>query len=158
MVLYLLAQGVEHGPCALLFTVSEEVGLKGRPRWTPVGWRGLRPIEHGWVPLRPGHCRFGRGPAGDPVRTLERRAAAGTEGWHIALTGGTGRPLGDDIHRGRLNAVQTLASFLQDRAADWEVAGDSPAARPTTPFPPRPRRCWSLPAGQEGLCRTGWPP
>ena len=151
VVLYLLAQGVEHGPLRLLFTVSEEVGLKGAAQVDPSWLAGAYGL------LNTDGFHFGRAIAGSAggrretyVRTLERRAAAGTEGWHIALTGGTGGHSGDDIHRGRLNAVQTLASFLQDRAADWEVAEFSGGSAHNA-IPASAQAVLVLPAGQEGL-------
>ena len=87
VVLFLLAQGVEHGPLRLLFTVSEERGLRGAarvdPAWLSGAWGLLNtdgfPTWAGRWPVPPaaggrpmsarwnGSLRRVRRPSGSPL-------------------------------------------------------------------------------------------
>ena len=119
VVLFLLAQGVEHGPLRLLFTVSEERGLRGAARVDPAWLSGA------WGLLNTDGFHLGRAVAGSSggrretyVRPVEWVPPAGEEAFRLSITGGTGGHSGDDIHRGRLNAVQELAGFLLELGSE----------------------------------------
>ncbi|MBU5436080.1 M20/M25/M40 family metallo-hydrolase [Pseudoflavonifractor sp. MSJ-37] len=113
VVLALLERGAVHGPLRILFTTGEEVGLKGAHQVDPAWLSGA------WGLLNTDGFHLGRAIVGSAggrretyARPLERVPARGTMGWRISITGGTGGHSGDDIHKGRLNAVRALAGFL----------------------------------------------
>lgn len=112
-VLWLLGQGVPHGPLRLLFTVAEEVGLEGAKRVDPAWLAGAKYL------INTDGFHLGRmvvSSAGGRRETFSRPlsllpAPAG-EGYALTLSGCAGGHSGDDIHRGRCNSVQALARFL----------------------------------------------
>ena len=122
VVLYLLKEGVPHGPLRLLFTVSEEVGLQGAAQVDPKWLEGAAYL------LNTDGFHLGlavTGSAGGRRETYTRPLAwcapQGTEGFRITLTGGLGGHSGDDIHRGRLNAVVALAQLLEKLSTQFSL-------------------------------------
>ena len=107
-----------HGPLRVLFTISEEIGLKGAgeipPRWL-AGASYLINTDgfHADTELIgcKGGCRetFSRKMCTEPV-------IPSYTAFHIGLSGFTGGHSGDDIDKGLCNAVQALACILS--AAD----------------------------------------
>ena len=116
VVLWLLKKGIPHGPLRLLFTVAEEVGLAGAAKVSPA-W-----LEGAWGLLNTDGFHYGRAIAGSAggrretyQRTVETLPCSGGQSVKLEISGGTGGHSGDDIHRGRLNAIQALAGFLNGR-------------------------------------------
>ena len=112
-VLWLLGQGLSHGPLRLIFTVAEEVGLQGAGKLNPA-W-----LEGGRYLLNTDGFRLGRlvvssagGRRETYLRPLETRPPQLEECYTISLTGGTGGHSGEDIHLGRANAVALMAGLL----------------------------------------------
>ena len=152
VVLYLLERGVPHGPLRLLFTVSEEVGLKGAAQVDPVWLAGAEFL------LNTDGFHLGlavTGSAGGRRETYARpltwEATRGTEGFKVTLTGGLGGHSGDDIHRGRLNALRALAELLEELPA--EVADFSGGVTHNV-IPGEAQAVVVLPAGQEKALRA----
>lgn len=151
VVLYLLEQGVPHGPLRLLFTVSEEVGLQGAAQVDPKWLEGAAYL------LNTDGFHLGlavTGSAGGRRETYTRPlvwcAPHGTEGFCITLTGGLGGHSGDDIHRGRLNAVVALAQLLEDLSAQFPLeAADFTGGSGHNAIPGSAQATVVLPAGQE---------
>ena len=121
-VLWLLGRGLSHGPLRLLFTAAEEVGLEGAKQVDPSWLAGADFL------LNTDGFHLGRaivGSAGGRRETYRLPLAAcpapAGDAWRIALSGGAGGHSGDDIHRGRANALRLLAGFLLARP-DWAVA------------------------------------
>lgn len=113
-VLWLLGRNVAHGPLRLLFTVAEEVGLEGAKAVDPAWLAGADYL------LNTDGFRLGRAIVGSAggrretySRPLETCPAPAGAAWRVSLAGGAGGHSGDDIHRGRANAIQRLAGFLQ---------------------------------------------
>ena len=117
-VLWLLGQPVDHGPLRVLFTVAEEVGLEGARR-----------MDSGWLAgaaglLNTDGFKLGRaivGSAGGRRETYERPletvpAPAGAA-VRLEISGGAGGHSGDDIHRGRGNALVLLGELLAELRA-----------------------------------------
>ena len=133
-VLWLLRQGIPHGPLRLLFTTREEQALGGAkgmdPRWLD-GVRYLVNIDG----FR--GDRIVIGSAGG-CRQLWRRAIRTLPNdrpvWRVSLTGFPGGHSGEDIGKGRVNPLRLLARLLGE--ADVEIAslsgGTSLNAIPST--------------------------
>lgn len=114
-VLWLLEQEIVHGPLRLLFTVREEIGL-----------RGARQVDPAWLAdayglLNTDGFHLGRavvsssgGRRATYIHPLLTLPPSGQEAFRLTITGGSGGHSGDDIHRGRMNAVQELAGFLTE--------------------------------------------
>ena len=124
-VLWLLGQGLAHGPLRLLFTVAEEVGLQGASKVDPTWLEGARYL------LNTDGFRLGRlvvssagGRRETYTRPLETCPPQREEACRIDITGGTGGHSGEDIHRGRANGVALMAQLLARLAdeTDWELA------------------------------------
>lgn len=125
-LLWLLGQGVPHGPLRLLFTTAEEVGLAGAKRVDPSWLAGAAGL------LNTDGFHLGRlvvGSAGGRRETfrhpLETRAARAGEGYTLTLSGFAGGHSGDDIHKGRCNALQTLATFLLELDLPYAIGNFS---------------------------------
>lgn len=122
--LWLLGRGLDHGPLRLLFTVAEEVGLEGARRMDP------RWLEGAAALLNTDGFKLGRtivGSAGGRRETYERplETVPAPEGAAVRLeiAGGAGGHSGDDIHRGRGNALVLLGELLAElRAALPDLA------------------------------------
>lgn len=150
VVLYLLKEGGPHGPLRLLFTVSEEVGLQGAAQVDPK-W-----LEGAVYLLNTDGFHLGlavTGSAGGRRETythpLAWCAPQGTEGFRITLTGGLGGHSGDDIHRGRLNAVVALAQLLEDLSAQFPLeAANFTGGSGHNAIPGSAQATVVLPAGQ----------
>lgn len=116
-VLWLLRKGIPHGPLRLLFTVAEEVGLAGAAKVSPTWLQGA------WGLLNTDGFHYGRAIAGSAGGRRETYRRALTvqpcpSDWQavaLEISGGAGGHSGDDIHRGRLNAIRGLARFLRDQ-------------------------------------------
>lgn len=152
VVLYLLEQGVPHGPLRLLFTVSEEVGLKGASQVDPAWLAGAEYL------LNTDGFHLGlavTGSAGGRRETYTRplawEAPRGTEAFEVKLSGGLGGHSGDDIHRGRMNALRALAELLDELPA--EVADFSGGVTHNV-IPGEARAVVVLPAGEEKTLRA----
>ena len=109
-----------HGPLRVLFTISEEVGLKGAgeipPRWLAgasylINTDGFD-ADTELIGCK-GGCRetFFRKMCTEPVKPSYTA-------FHIGLSGFTGGHSGDDIDKGLCNAVQALALLLSVAATD----------------------------------------
>ena len=118
-------EDLRHGPLGLLFTVEEEIGLKGAQALDPELAQGdlllnLDSIAETELVVS---CA---GAAGVKM-ALEVHREAPTEGdagaWRLSLSGLTGGHSGGDIHRGRANALKLLAELVT------EVLEDDPEAR-----------------------------
>ena len=116
--LWVVQQGVSHGPLRFLFTVGEEMGLEGAKVVDPAWLAGAA-----WL-LNTDGFHLGRAIVGSAggrrecwTRALDTCPAPGGEAWRISLTGGTGGHSGDDIHLGRINPIKVLAAYLKDRPA-----------------------------------------
>lgn len=151
VVLYLLEKGVPHGPLRLLFTVSEEVGLKGASQVDPAWLAGAEYL------LNTDGFHLGlavTGSAGGRRETyalpLAWEAPRGTKAFEVKLSGGLGGHSGDDIHRGRMNALRALAELLEELPA--EVADFSGGVTHNV-IPGEARAVVVLPAGEE---KTLW--
>ena len=114
--LWVLKQGVSHGPLRLLFTVREEVGLEGAKEVSPDWLAGASAL------LNTDGFHLGRAIVGSAggrreewQKHLEWAPAPAGQGWRISLTGGTGGHSGDDIHLGRANPIVLLAQWLAER-------------------------------------------
>src|SRR5579872_5270911 len=111
----LTTPGLRHGPLELLFTVEEEIGLKGALALDPelveartvvnldtespdeliIGSAGARSLE-----------------VSVPLRFVE--AAAGSTAYEVAVAGLRGGHSGVQIHEGQANAIKLLAGLLGD--------------------------------------------
>ncbi|MBM6938027.1 M20/M25/M40 family metallo-hydrolase [Pseudoflavonifractor phocaeensis] len=153
-VLWLLQKGVPHGPLRLLFTTAEEVGLVGAaqvpPRW----------LEGAWGLLNTDGFHYGRAIAGSAGgrresyrRTMEETDCPAGTALAVEISGGTGGHSGDDIHRGRINAIQALAGFLRD--AGCAVAEFSGGTAHNA-IPGRAEAVVVLPDGRADWFRRRW--
>ena len=124
-VLWLLGQGLAHGPLRLIFTVAEEVGLQGAAKVDPAWLAGGRYL------LNTDGFHLGRlvvssagGRRETYTRPLETCPPQLGEAYALSVTGGTGGHSGEDIHRGRANAVALLAGLLArlGEKTDYELA------------------------------------
>lgn len=113
-VLWLLGCGITHGPLRLLFTVAEEVGLEGARRMSGT-W-----LEDASLLLNTDGFKLGRaivGSAGGRRETYERHLetipALDGVPLRLELSGASGGHSGDDIHKGRANALILLGRFLR---------------------------------------------
>ena len=113
-VLWLLEQGVPHGPLRLLFTVAEEEGLAGAAQVDPA-W-----LSDAAYLLNTDGFHLGMAVAGSAggrretyARPLELCAPRGEEAFLLSIRGGKGGHSGDDIHRGRMNAARELGAALR---------------------------------------------
>ena len=116
--LWVVQQGVSHGPLRFLFTVGEEMGLEGAKVVDPAWLAGAA-----WL-LNTDGFHLGRAIVGSAggrrecwTRALDTCPTPEGEAWKISLTGGTGGHSGDDIHLGRINPIKVLAAYLKDRPA-----------------------------------------
>lgn len=119
--LWLLGQGVPHGPIRLLFTVAEEVGLQGAKRVDSSWLAGVRYLLNtdgfmlgkAIISSAGGYReRFTR-----PLETIQRKNNAL---FSLKLTGFPGGHSGYDIHRSRSNPIRLAAQFLS-ALADCEL-------------------------------------
>ncbi|MBN1337687.1 MAG: aminoacyl-histidine dipeptidase [Bacteroidales bacterium] len=107
------AKDIPHGPVECLFTVDEETGLTGAFGLKP-GWL------KGTILLNldsedEGELFIGCAGGVDTVGEISYEPEKAPEGWEwlrISITGLTGGHSGDDIHKGRANAVKLLNRFL----------------------------------------------
>lgn len=114
--LWITARGIRHGPLRFLFTVSEEVGLAGAQQVNPDWLKGARYL------LNTDGFHLGQaivGSAGGCRATYTRNVEtvpAPKEGQAVRVTvsGGLGGHSGDDIHKGRSNAIALLFGLLED--------------------------------------------
>ena len=113
VVLWLLDQDLSHGPLRLICTAAEEVGLQGASKVDPAWLAGARYL------LNTDGFKLGRlvvssagGRRETYTRPLERTVPRYSRAVSVALTGGTGGHSGEDIHRGRANALAELAKLL----------------------------------------------
>lgn len=118
--LWVLAQGVRHGPIRLLFTVAEEVGLQGAARMDPHWLDGASCL------LNTDGFKLGRlvvssagGRRETYTKPLELTPTQNQTAWAVTIEGGTGGHSGEDIHRGRANAVKLMAELLSGL---WETS------------------------------------
>ena len=121
--LWVVQQGISHGPLRFLFTVAEEMGLEGAKAVDPTWLAGADYL------LNTDGFHLGKAIVGSAggrrecwKRTLDACPAPAGAAWRISLTGGAGGHSGDDIHLGRVNPIQVLAAYLKDRTA-LAVAG-----------------------------------
>lgn len=123
-VLWLLGRGVEHGPLRLLFTVQEEVGLRGAAALDPAWLRGADYL------INTDGFHLGRAVVSSAggrretfSRPLETAAPALPAPFRVELSLFTGGHSGDDIHRGRGNPIKLLTAFLTELDFAYELAG-----------------------------------
>lgn len=120
--LYLLDHEFAHGPIRLLLTVAEEVGLQGASAMDPNWLEGARYL------INTDGFKLGRavissagGTREEFFREIRRQPAGLTHGWRLEISGGMGGHSGDDINRGRANAICLLVQFLEELGA-FELA------------------------------------
>lgn len=124
-VLWLMEQGLPHGPIRLLFTVAEEVGLHGASKTDPAWLAGARYLINtdgfnlGRVVVSSAGGR--RENFTKKLRTVPRQ---GDCAFRIRLSGFRGGHSGFDIHKGRANPLKLLALFLGElrEEMDYELA------------------------------------
>lgn len=113
---------IPHGPIECLFTVDEESGLTGA--------FGLKP---GWLKGKillnldsedDGQLFIGCAGGVDTVGEIANHPEPAPEGWKwmkINVSGLTGGHSGDDIHKGRANAVKLLVRFLWNASRRFNI-------------------------------------
>lgn len=117
VILTLLSRNdFSHGPLRVLFTVSEEVGLKGAMQ-VPESWLQNASYLINTDGFHSGTaltgCKSGRRETF--VRRIHTEPVLGTlTAFRIRLDGFLGGHSGDDIGRGRCNTIQTLAVILRE--------------------------------------------
>lgn len=109
----LAAEDIEHGPLESLFTVDEETGLTGAFGLKPDQLKGrillnLDSEDEGEIFIG---CAGGKDTVGKFDLATER-VPAGYKAFRIEVKGLTGGHSGDDIHKGRGNAVKILNRLL----------------------------------------------
>lgn len=153
-VLFLLEKKVPHGPLRLLFTVSEEVGLKGAAQVDPAWLAGAECL------LNTDGFHLGLAVTGSAggrretyVRPVDWEAARGNKAFEVLLSGGLGGHSGDDIHRRRLNALWAMSALLEDRLFPWAEVADFSGGTGHNVIPGGARIVVVLPAGKEAELR-----
>ena len=122
MILHILQGGYEHGPLRAIFTSDEEFGMTGVKALDPACFRDAR-----WLINLDAERvdEFTTGCAGalrlELERPLTRVAPCGTQAVKISVLGGRGGHSGQEIHRGRLNALVAL-SFILSIAREEGIA------------------------------------
>lgn len=113
VVLWLMGQGIPHGPVRLLFTVAEEVGLQGAKRVDPAWLSGARYLINtdGFM-LGKAIVSSAGGYRERFTRSLETAPRKNDVLFSLELTGFPGGHSGYDIHRGRTNPIRLMAQFL----------------------------------------------
>lgn len=123
-LLWLLGRKIAHGPLRIIFTVAEEVGLRGAGALSPAWLQGADYL------INTDGFRLGRlvlGSAGGRRETFTRpleRVPAGEMGLalELALSGFTGGHSGNDIGRGGGNPIKELTRFLLGLEFPWSLA------------------------------------
>lgn len=113
----LSSTNIKHGPIECLFTVDEETGLTGAKALQP-GFFSAKVLIN-LDSEDEGQLFIGCAGGIDTVATLKYKAIPVPEGFlplRIALTGLLGGHSGDDINKGRGNAVKILNRFL------WQIS------------------------------------
>ena len=102
-----------HGPLELLFTVAEEVGLKGAQQLDPSLVRGrlLLNLDSELEGVITIGCAGSR--SVQIVMPCRRGAVPDLPAFRITASGGRGGHSGVDIHLGRANALRVLVDLLQ---------------------------------------------
>ncbi len=114
VVLWLLEQGVPHGPLRLIFTVSEETGLSGAAQVDPAWLSGADfLLNTDGFHLGVAVASSSGGRRETYARPLETCSPRGQEAFVLSILGGLGGHSGDDIHRGRMNAARELGALLR---------------------------------------------
>jgi dipeptidase D len=118
----LAAHDIPHGPIECLFTVDEETGLTGA--------FGLKPDQlHGRILLNldsedEGEIFIGCAGGKDTIARFDLETETAPDGhiaYSVSVRGLTGGHSGDDIHKGRGNAVKILNRILWHGAAHYEM-------------------------------------
>lgn len=125
VVLWLLNQNLPHGPLRLLFTVAEEVGLRGAGALDPAWLQGAKYL------LNTDGFHLGRmvvssagGRRETFRRTLDTTPTVGRYAYEISFSGYPGGHSGDDIDKNRPNPIKLLVEFLTELGTetDYELA------------------------------------
>ena len=120
------SKSLKHGPLAALFTVEEEIGLKGAAHVDPSFLDGSILINLDADAID--ELTIGCAGALDIRASMELRTQICPADWksvEVKLTGLQGGHSGADIHRGRANALRLLARMLA-RLGDqieWRLSG-----------------------------------
>ena len=113
----LSSDAIRHGPLECLFTVDEETGLTGAKALQPGFFKGKTLIN--LDSEDEGQLFIGCAGGIDTVATIKYKPVAAPDDFlplKISVTGLLGGHSGDDIDKGRGNAVKILARFL------WQIA------------------------------------
>lgn len=123
VVLWLLNQNFPHGPLRLLFTVAEEVGLRGAGEIDPAWLRGAKYL------LNTDGFHLGRmvvssagGRRETFVRPLDTTPAVGRYAYELSLSGYPGGHSGDDIDKDRPNPIKLLVERVRALTVPYELA------------------------------------
>ncbi len=119
----LVAEDIKHGPVECLFTVDEETGLTGAKALNPGFFSGRILIN--LDSEDEGEIFIGCAGGVDTVATYnykERPAPAGNIALQLKVSGLLGGHSGDDIHKGRGNAVKIMVRFLKEALALYSVS------------------------------------
>lgn len=116
----LAADDIPHGPLECLFTVDEETGLTGAFGLLPDQLQGrillnLDSEDEGEIFIG---CAGGKDTVAE-FDLKEEGAPADHRAYRVMVTGLTGGHSGDDIHKGKGNAVKILNRFLWQGAARY---------------------------------------
>jgi dipeptidase D len=113
----LSSKALEHGPIECLFTVDEETGLTGAKALQPGFFTGK--VLLNLDSEDEGQLFIGCAGGIDTVASIKYKSLAPPEGFlplKIAVTGLLGGHSGDDINKGRGNAIKILNRFL------WQIS------------------------------------
>lgn len=122
-ILWLLGQEIAHGPLRLIFTAAEEVGLEGAKALDPAWLEGadyLINVDGFHAGLAVVASASGR--IETFRRAVETVPAAGGRAYRRTLSGYPGGHSGDDIHKGRPNAIRLLTAELAGLESEWALA------------------------------------
>lgn len=123
VVLWLLNQGLPHGPLRLLFTVAEEVGLRGAGAIDPAWLLGTKCL------INTDGFHLGRmvvssagGRRETFARPLDTTPTIGRYAYALNLSGYPGGHSGDDIDKGHPNPIKLLVERLRGLGLPYELA------------------------------------
>lgn len=147
---------LRHGPLRALFTVREEIGLEGARSLDPSWLEGAQYLIntdgfHADTELI--GCKGGLRET-ISAAVIRRRTPEGMEAFRLRLSGFLGGHSGDDIDKGRLNAIQALAQILRSLGQETELAlADIRCGTGYNVIPSQGEALVLVPAGRENALR-----